>query len=140
MIDSMSTNAPIEIVPYNPDWPRQFELERAAILAAIKPFVSSIEHVGSTAIPGLVSKPVIDILIGVRRLKDAPLFIPPLQALGYTYIPSLEVDIPERRYLQRIVENEHTHHLHIVEPRTAFYRDHILFRYYLRAHPDDAAR
>jgi GrpB-like predicted nucleotidyltransferase (UPF0157 family) len=136
----MPSAIPVEISIYDPDWPHQFELEKAVLLNAIRPYITAVEHVGSTAVPGLAAKPVIDILIGIHRLKDASFVIPPLQGLGYTYIPSLEVDIPERRYLQRIIENRHTHHLHIVEPGTAFYKDHLLFRDYLRSHPEDAAQ
>jgi GrpB-like predicted nucleotidyltransferase (UPF0157 family) len=130
---------PIEVVPYDPRWPALFESSRREIDAAIGGFITSIEHIGSTAVPGLAAKPVIDILIGVRSLADAPLFLPPLASLGYTYIPEHEDVFPERRYLHCIVDGRHTHHLHIVEPGSEFYRVQILFRDYLRAHPHAAA-
>lgn len=134
----MTSKIPVEIVPYDPQWPALFEQEKAALLAAIGSYVCCIEHIGSTAVPGLDAKPVIDILIGVRYLGDAPAFIPPLEALGYDYIPRHEAVLPERRYLHRIVDGKHTHHLHIVEPESEFFRTHLLFRDYLRNHPEDA--
>lgn len=136
----MSNDIPIEILPYDPAWPLLFARERSRLLDAIGCHVCCIEHIGSTAVPGLAAKPVIDILIGVYRLSDAPFFIPPLEALGYEYIPRHEVLLPERRYLHRIVNNAHTHHLHMVEPGSRFFEVQLLFRDYLRSHPGDALR
>lgn len=132
----MSSSIPVVVVPYDPAWPLLFEEEKANLLADIGQYVISLEHMGSTAVPGLAAKPVIDILIGVRSLEDAPLFIPPLVYRGYEYIPQYETTFPERRYLHRIVEGQHTHHLHIVEPTSEFYRTQLSFRDYLRAHPN----
>ncbi len=105
-------------------------------MAAIGGYVRIIEHIGSTAVPGLAAKPVIDILVGVHCLEDASAFLPPLTSLGYTYVPQHEETFPERRYLHRIVSGRHTHHLHIVEPASEFFRVQLLFRDYLRSHPD----
>lgn len=136
----MPTNIPIEVVPYDPAWPLQFAAARETILKAIGPYVERIEHMGSTAVPGLCAKPVIDILIGVPSLQDSPHFLPPLQELGYTYIPEHESEFPERRYLHLIVNGKHIHHLHIVEPGSNFFKVQLQFRDHLRRHPDDAAR
>ena len=95
---------------------------------------------GSTAVPGLAAKPVIDILIGVHRLSDDRFFLPPLADLGYTYVPEHETVFPERRYLHRIVDGRHTHHLHMVKPASEFFRVQLRFRDILRAHPEEAAR
>lgn len=134
----MPDNIPVEIFPYDPSWVDLFIQEKNRILDAIGKYVFCIEHIGSTAIPGLAAKPVIDIMIGVHSLKDAPAFIPPLQALGYEYVARHEAILPERRYLHRIVKNQHTHHLHIVEPGSHFFEVQLLFRDYLRTHPEDA--
>lgn len=136
----MSTIIPIEIVPYDPRWPARFERASRQILSVIGGYIKRIEHIGSTAVPGLAAKPVIDILIGVRSLEDATSFLPPLAPLGYTYIPEHEETFPERRYLHRILNGRHTHHLHLVEPESDFFRVQLLFRDYLRAHPDTAAQ
>lgn len=130
---------PIEVVAYNPRWTTQFAGASREIHESIGEYITTIEHIGSTAVPGLAAKPVIDILIGARSLSDAPLFLPPLAPLGYAYVPKHEAVFPERRYLHRIVHGQHTHHLHIVEPESEFYRVQLLFRDYLRSHPQAAA-
>lgn len=135
----MPEAVPIEVVPYDPHWPALFEIASRVIRAAIGEFITGIEHIGSTAVPGLAAKPVIDILISVHSLADAPRFLPPLAPLGYAYVPKHEDVFPERRYLHRIVDGQHTHHLHIVESGSEFYRVQLLFRDYLRAHPQAAA-
>ena len=129
-------HAPVFIAPYDPSWPALYEEEKSRILADIGPYVATIEHMGSTAVPGLAAKPVIDILIGVRSLADANFFIPPLEARGYEYVSRYEDEMPFRRYLHRKVNGEHTHHLHMVEPNTRFYKVQLAFRDYLREHPE----
>ena len=132
----MHTSSPVVVVPYDPAWPLQYEEEKTRTLAVIAPFMVCIEHMGSTAVPGLAAKPVIDILIAVRSLADAPLFLPPLTSLGYEYIQKHETVFPERRYLHRLVNGQHTHHLHMVERDSNFFKVQITFRDYLRRHPD----
>lgn len=136
----MKTVIPIEVLPYDPTWPLRYEDARREIMDAIGSFILRIEHIGSTAVPGLAAKPVIDILVGVRSLQEAAAFLPPLYPLGFAYLPEHEDVFPERRYLHRVVGGAHTHHLHIVEPQSEFFRVQLLFRDYLRAHPDDALR
>ncbi|MGH2402954.1 MAG: GrpB family protein, partial [bacterium] len=63
--------APVVIHAYDPRWPRMFDEERTAIFGAIGDTAAAVEHIGSTAIPGLGAKPIIDIMVGVRRLADA---------------------------------------------------------------------
>lgn len=130
---------PVLVVPYDPNWPHLFEQEKAHILADIGQYLLRIEHMGSTAVPGLAAKPVIDILIGVRSLADAPQFLPPLIARGYEYINRYEDVMPFRRYLHRKVNGAHTHHLHMVEVDTLFFREQLAFRDYLCAHPETCA-
>lgn len=136
----MASNIPIEVVPYDPRWPGLFELEKASLMPAFGEYLCCIEHIGSTAVPGLAAKPVIDILAGVRSISEAPRFIPALQDLGYEYIPKHEAVFPQRRYLHKILNGRHTHHLHIVEPSSDFFKVQILFRDHLRRCPEDAAR
>lgn len=136
----MPDQIPVEVVPYDPLWSQMFADESQRILALIGGYAECIEHIGSTAVPGLAAKPVIDILIGVHRLADAPHFIPPLTTLGYEYIPEHEAVFPERRYLHRIIDHRHTHHLHMVEPVSEFFMVQLRFRDILRAHPEEAAR
>ena len=116
------------IVNYDPRWPRRFKEEKARILAAIGPWARSVEHVGSTAVPGLAAKPIIDILVGLRSLEDAKECITRLEAIGYEYIPEYEAIRPERRYFRKGPTESRTHHLHMVETSSGFFRNHILFR------------
>jgi GrpB-like predicted nucleotidyltransferase (UPF0157 family) len=76
-------NGPIRIVDYDPAWPALFEKEAARITAALGDHVFSIEHVGSTAVPGLAAKPRIDILLVVADTADEPAYVPALETAGY---------------------------------------------------------
>lgn len=96
----------------------------------------AMAHVGSTSVPGLAAKPVIDLLVIVRSLADAEDAVPELAALGYEYLG--ENGIPGRLFFRRGMPR--THHLHIVEPGHPQWPDNLEFRDYLRAHPDEAAR
>jgi len=132
--------APVKVVDYDPNWPLIFEREKAKILSVIAKKVVAIEHVGSTAVPGLGAKPIIDIMVGMRHLSDAQGCIGPLETIGYEYVPEYQVSIPERRYFRKgpsNVPNKH-YHLHMVEYDSDFWRRHLLFRDYLRAHPRTA--
>jgi GrpB-like predicted nucleotidyltransferase (UPF0157 family) len=128
---------PVVIRDYDPQWPALYEEEKALILGAISEWVVAIEHVGSTSVPGLAAKPIIDITVAVRQIGDALHCIPPLATVGYFYVPSAEVYIPERRYFSKGPQARHRH-LHMVEATSAFWQEHILFRNYLRAHPATA--
>jgi GrpB-like predicted nucleotidyltransferase (UPF0157 family) len=130
--------APIVIVDYDPRWPEMFRAERDAILSATGPRLVAIEHVGSTAVPGLGAKPIIDIMAGVRRLAEAAECIAPLAPLGYRYLPEYEALIPDRRFFRKGPPGPITHHLHLVELGGDFWERHLLFRDYLRTHPEAA--
>jgi GrpB-like predicted nucleotidyltransferase (UPF0157 family) len=128
---------PVIVAEYDPRWPVMFEEEKTRLLGVIGHVVEQVEHVGSTAVPGLGAKPIIDILIGLRRLDDAAQCIAPLQSLGYQYVPEYEVELPERRYFRK-GSPKRTHHLHMVTVGTEFWERHLLFRDYLRVHPETA--
>ena len=85
---------PIIIANYNPQWPVMYEEEKARILGAIRHNIVAIEHIGSTAVPGLGAKPIIDIMAAVRRMSDSLECIEPLQTLGYDYY--FYPEFPER--------------------------------------------
>jgi GrpB-like predicted nucleotidyltransferase (UPF0157 family) len=136
---------PIVITTYDAAWPRRFETERDLIFDACgrEPFVA-IEHVGSTAVPGLAAKPIIDIMPGLRSLGDAPPLIPLLEDIGYQYVPEFEQPnaagggMPFRRYFRKDVDGERAFHLHMVATDSEFWRRHLLFRDWLRRHPEHA--
>lgn len=130
----------VRLVEYNPEWPRLYLVEEARILAAIGRWVSGIEHVGSTAIPGMAAKPILDILVGLRKLDDALCCIHRMEGLGYEYVPEYEKELPMRRYFRKGPKGSRTHHVHMVEKGSDFWLEHVRFRDFLRDHPDDARR
>lgn len=127
----------IVISEYDPRWPAIYEEEVARILAVAGDAITAVEHVGSTSVPGLGAKPIIDIMAAVAQIDGAMALVEPLSALGYTYMLEYEKLIPERRFFRRGLESA-SHHLHIVETTTDFWIDHLLFRDYLRAHRETA--
>jgi len=127
---------PVVIEEYNPRWPAMYEEAAREIREAIGAHIAAIEHTGSTAVPGLGAKPIIDILIGVRDLADADACIEPLEALGYQYVPEYEAEIPDRRYFRK--GRPRTHHVHMVEIGGDFWVNQLLFRDYMRANPEAA--
>lgn len=127
---------PIIIEDYDPGWPRSFEAIRERIRPAIGGFVTAIEHVGSTSVPGLAAKPIIDIDVLLRSPDDLPLAIAALNGLGYQHQGTL--GIPGR---DAFVAPSHDvrHHLYVCSPDSPEFQRHITFRDYLRGHPRDAA-
>jgi GrpB-like predicted nucleotidyltransferase (UPF0157 family) len=134
----------IEIVPYNPDWPSRFEHEKRHLLACLpKDLIVRIEHFGSTAVPGLAAKPVIDMLVEVTDLHAVQERIVPLleaQAYDYFWRPTLGDDGPFYAwFIKRApATGARTHHIHMVEAGFTELWDRLLFRDYLIAHPDTA--
>lgn len=129
---------PIVICNYDPRWPLEYAKEKERVMAAIGQYVLAMEHIGSTSVPGLASKPIIDLAAGVRQFSDTDLCIQPLRKIGYVYVPEFERELPGRRYFYLAAGEEHTHHLHMVEITSEFWKRHIFFREYLRAHPEQA--
>lgn len=123
------------IVPYDPQWPEQYEVERQRIVRALGDKIVGIEHFGSTAIPGLMAKPVIDILVLVEQLEPDEAYIESLQSLGYVH-QTWPGDAPDHVFLRKGLPR--THHLHIVQKGSYEHLRHIAFRDYLRTHPETA--
>ena len=130
---------PVVLVPYDPSWPGRFEDEKRAIAGALRDSAVAIEHVGSTSVPGLLSKPTIDIQVGIRRLRDAPTCIGALESLGYVYRPDVEATMPDRRFFHKGPPGRRTHHVHMVEFGGLPWMRPLLLRNFLRAHSDRAA-
>ena len=123
----------IRIVPYDPKWPVHFEEERAKLEAAIGPWVvRGIHHVGSTAVPGLAAKPIIDILVGVEDLESSRACFDPLAALDYLYAPYRS---EEMHWFCKPDPRHRTHHLHLVPVGSRRYKEELAFRGCLRADP-----
>ena len=127
---------PVEVVDYDQGWPRRYQEERDRIAAAIGDALLAIEHVGGTAVPGLPAKPVIDLMLGVDDIERAGPAVAALINLGYEYVPEFESQLPDRRYFRRGTPD--THHVHMVPVSSDFFEKHLLFRDWLRAHPQAA--
>jgi len=130
----------IILVDYNAKWPKFFEEEKKLLLKSIGQFVEQIEHIGSTSIPDLSAKPVIDILIGVHSLAAADAqCIEPIKKLGYRHVFQYEREFPFRRYFTKnsLQGGRRTHQIHLIETTHPWFKRHIMFRDYLRAHPSE---
>jgi GrpB-like predicted nucleotidyltransferase (UPF0157 family) len=126
-----------DIVAYDPSWPTLFLEEAAALRRVLEPWlVGEIEHIGSTAVPGLAAKPVVDILARVRSLEESRPAIAAVSELGYCYAP-YRADL--EHWFCKPSPSVRTHHLHLVPATTPQWRRTIAFRDYLRSHRDVAS-
>lgn len=122
------------VVAYDPTWPQTFKTAKAQILQAVAPHVQSVHHVGSTSVPGLAAKPIIDILVGVCDWTEARAAIAPLQRIGWEFRGPR--GILRRHYFAiRLPDGRRTHHLHMLELTSTHYADMLAFRNHLRTHP-----
>ena len=128
---------PIYLVPYDPTWPRHFEEERARLARVLSPWLEGpIEHIGSTAVPGLTAKPVIDIMAAVRDLSSSLDARAALASLDYVYFP-YRPDV--MHWFCKPSPARRTHHLHLVPVESALWAERLVFRDYLRSSPATAA-
>lgn len=123
----------IVIVDPDPAWPERYEHERRRIVGALVDRVLRIDHIGSTSVPGLAAKPIIDIDVSVVDPHDEAAFVPDLERVGYV----LRVREPHHRMLRT---PELDVHVHICAAGSDWERRHLLFRDWLRTHPDDRQR
>jgi GrpB-like predicted nucleotidyltransferase (UPF0157 family) len=132
----MSPEAPVSIVPYDPEWPGRFERERRLLVDAIGGWLNgAVEHVGSTAIPGLAAKPVIDIMAGVESLDASRPALAVLERHQYCYFP-YRADV--MHWLCKPSPAFRTHHLHLVPLGSPLWIERLAFRDYLRTHSEVA--
>ena len=131
-----ANDEPIRIVPYDRSWPVAFEHERVILDRLLGASVTGgIHHVGSTAVPGLPAKPIIDILVGIDELESARVHIEPLAALHYVYAPYRAY---EMLWFCKPSPAARTHHLHLVPTGSERFRAELAFRDYLRQHAECA--
>jgi GrpB-like predicted nucleotidyltransferase (UPF0157 family) len=126
---------PIEICPYSSKWPEWFATERELLEVVFSSADVQIEHIGSTAVPGLGAKPIIDILLGAPSLSLIKARIPSLVALDYQYMPEHETIFPNRRFFAKPKIRPRRYHLHAVELYSDFWYEHLAFRDALRSDP-----
>lgn len=124
----------VRLAEADPAWPALFAAERTRVLAALAPLPLAVAHVGSTAVPGLIAKPILDVMGGRPAGSDLAPYVTALEAADYRYRG--EFGIPGRDYFVRDdISGRRTHHLHVVEHGGAFWRAHLAFRDYLRRTP-----
>ena len=124
----------IQLSPYESGWQILFLEERDRLQASIGGYILDIQHIGSTSIPGMPAKPILDIGIAVTNFEEAVRCIPPMEKLGYTY--KGENGILRRHYFVKGAPR--THHVHMVEIESEVWRSNLLFRAYLIKHPETA--
>lgn len=138
------TEEEISIEQYNPMWPQLFQDEKEHLLSCLpSELIKRIEHFGSTSVPNLVAKPIIDMLVEVTSLQETrEKIVPILESQGYDYFwrPTLGDDIPPfyAWFIKRDTQRIRTHHIHMVENNFVEHWDRLFFRDYLIDHPATA--
>jgi GrpB-like predicted nucleotidyltransferase (UPF0157 family) len=122
------------VASYSMEWPRFFAEEKSRLLTVVGDYVLDVQHVGSTSVPGLAAKPIVDIAIAVRNFEESGVCVRPIVELGYEF--KGENAIPRRRYFER--GSPTSFHLHINEIFSRAWENQILFRDYLIRHSDVA--
>ena len=136
----------ISIEPYNPVWPRMFQNEKEHLLTCLpNNLIRRIEHFGSTAVPNLAAKPIIDMLVEVTSLQETrEEIVPILESQGYDYFwrPTWGDNIPPfyAWFIKRNTDGIRTHHIHMVENDFIEHWDRLLFRDFLIEHPETAKK
>ena len=126
--------APVEIEPHNSEWAEKFERAKAELQGVMDKVGGTLEHMGSTSVPGLMAKPEIDILGGLNTLEDIEPHINELREIGYPYYKRFEENTPQRRYFRKSEGIKPLVHVHMYKKDSDDYKKHILFRDHLRAH------
>jgi len=126
----------VVIAPYSEEWPAQFAVVREELVLAFASQPVAVEHVGSTSVPGLAAKPIIDVLLGAASLGTVEAAIPSLARFGYEYVPKYEVELPLRRYFVKAASALSLRvNLHCAVQDSIFWAEHIAFRDALRSSP-----
>ncbi len=127
----------VELEPHQEGWRREYEMEVERLRSVGGDDIREFEHVGSTAIPDIAAKPIIDILAVVEGPSHAARLLPVMEAHGYEYRPN--DGVPDRVFLAKGPRTNRTHYLSLTEAGSDCYRESVAFRDYLRNHPAVAA-
>lgn len=126
----------VELVPHNPDWSHQADAEAQRILAGLTFPIIGIYHIGSTSVPKIKAKPILDFVMEVENLEDVIQAVPEFEAIGYQN--KGEYGIPGRQFFTRDTDGDRTHHLHVFQKGHTDIERHTVFRDFLRANPEAA--
>ncbi|MFA6278744.1 MAG: GrpB family protein [Candidatus Paceibacterota bacterium] len=124
----------VKLVRHQKRWKKAFEVERERLLKQLGKLVIDIQHIGSTSISGIEAKPIIDMSAGIRKLRDAGTLIKPLSRLGYTFYRKSGKQI----FFAKGLDKKRTHYLHMMRYCGVTWNNDLLFRTYLRNHPQRA--
>jgi GrpB-like predicted nucleotidyltransferase (UPF0157 family) len=128
----------IRIVEYDSEWPIAASEELGRLGEALGPVAVRLEHVGSTAVPGLPAKPILDLQLAVASIEPSAVYVDPLEDLGYLFAP--DPDWPDFHFFGKPPERPRSHHLHVCEAGSEHELRHLAVRDFLRAHGDEVAR
>lgn len=124
----------VVIEEYSSDWFFQYQKEAMKIREVLSNRILGIEHIGSTSVEGLGAKPIIDFMVGVSDLNKVDEFIEPLHKINYEHV--FHKELPNRRFFRKGERGAGTHHLHMYKFGGEDWNNNILFRDYLKTHPD----
>jgi len=127
----------VRIVPYDAGWPARADEELRRLKEGLGSVAVRLEHVGSTAVPGLAAKPILDLQLSVADIERRAAFVEPLERLGYLFVPVPES--PDHHFFARPPERPRSHHLHVCEAGSHHELRHLAVRDFLRAHDPEAA-
>jgi GrpB-like predicted nucleotidyltransferase (UPF0157 family) len=128
----------VRIVDYDPAWPELAAAEARRVEAALGDAAVRVDHVGSTAVPGMAAKPIVDLQASVAEIGRTDLYVPALERLGYLFAP--DPDSPDFHFFGKPAERPRSFHLHVCAAGGEHERRHLALRDYLRAHPEEARR
>jgi GrpB-like predicted nucleotidyltransferase (UPF0157 family) len=135
-------HAAVRIVEYDSTWPTRYAEEATLLAETLGSRLLRVEHVGSTSVPGMPAKPIIDILAAVAGYDGFPTVVQDLEKIGYVYTPESEADDPDRRVFRKGPDDmtrQRTHHLHVTEAGSHYWQRIMAFRDHLRRDPAAAS-
>lgn len=130
----------VHLADYDPAWPPRFDAERDRLLGRFPAELLDVQHIGSTAIPGMPAKPIIDVMAGVASMTVADALFEPLLGFGYVTSVEFNASLTDRRWFMRHAHGQRTHHLHVVVYDGDLWRKRLAFRDALRSDAALAAR
>lgn len=128
----------VRIVDYDPGWCALAAAELRRVKEALGEVAVRLEHVGSTAVPGLAAKSILDLQLSVAAIEPRARYVEPLEQLGYLFVPAPES--PDYHFFAKPPERPRSHHLHVCEVGSEHEFRHLAVRDFLRVHDDEAAR
>ncbi len=130
----------VALCPYDSEWPSLFLAERQRLTSLFPSLLLDVQHFGSTAIPGMSAKPIVDILVGVASMTVADSLVEPLLSSGYTTSADFNATLTDRRWFMRWANGRRTHHLHVVVLGGIEWRRRLNFRDVLCSNSELASR